>query len=267
MYVTLQNQNYSNKICHAFLDRNGGLSSGGYFSLNCGLNSNDDRSKITQNLELAIKLFNKFFKQDFKVIKLTKQVHSNSIVVVNDLRQLTDDIEADGLVTKLPGILLGVYTADCSPILLWETKNQIISAIHVGWRGAIKGIIDKAILAIKNLGGKSENIISIIGPTIGQSNYEVDSSFHLSFITNDKRNEQFFYPSKRDNHFMFNLPAYCKFSLENNNVAKVYDTKLDTYNDSVNFFSCRRFKKEQSYNNQGNDFGCQLSIIGIPDHR
>ena len=140
---------------HGFFGRNGGFSNKQYASLNCNLHSNDHPKNVQKNLnkilEIANYHSNAHSQQNFLTIKTLKQVHKNRVLLLDNIDQETSDIEADAIVTKIPNILLGVKTADCVPILLCDTKNKIIAAIHAGWRSAVSGIIQNTISLMKKI--------------------------------------------------------------------------------------------------------------------
>ena len=78
------------------------------------------------------------------------QTHSNKVIEIND-KNLKNKINADAIITKKKGIALGVLTADCVPILLFDRKNKIVGCIHAGWKGAFSGIIKNTIKKLENL--------------------------------------------------------------------------------------------------------------------
>lgn len=82
-------------------------------------------------------------------------------------------INTDALITNCPNLFIGVKTADCVPILLADPKKNIIAAVHSGWRGTALNIVGKTVREIINLGSSPENIIALIGPSIGMANYPV----------------------------------------------------------------------------------------------
>ena len=87
---------------------------------------------------------------------------------------------------------IGILTADCSPILIFDYKKKIIAVVHAGWRGAYKQIVIKVLKKFIKLGSKKKNIIVSIGPTISQNNYEVGKEFKYKFLKKNIRNSVFF---------------------------------------------------------------------------
>ena len=90
---------------------------------------------------------------------------------------------------------IGVLTADCVPILIFDKKNKLISCIHSGWKGAFSGIIENTIKKIKEL-TKGGEISACIGPCIGTKNYEVDKLFYRKFLRKKEAIEFFFCEKK-----------------------------------------------------------------------
>jgi YfiH family protein len=165
--------------------------------------------------------------------KYLSQVHSNKVVVVTDKFQITDNFEADALVTKLRGIKLSVKTADCVPILL--SSHNAVAAVHAGWRGAYNGIIQNTVDIMKQFGVL--DIEAYIGPSIRQEHYEVDEKFYKKFISQSEENKRFF------NNLHFDLPGYCKSILIGCEVINISDEGIDTYSNPDKFYSYRYYSK------------------------
>ena len=236
-------------VKHGFFTRNGGKSSDKFNSLNCKLNSSDKIENVKNNLAIATKCLN----ADLENLTLLKQIHSSKPIKANNT---INQIEGDAVYTSKKGNVIGVITADCVPILVWDNEKKNAIAIHAGWRGALGGIIENSINEIKG-NGKCQ-FYAAIGPCIRQNNYEVDEIFYELFLKETSLNKKFFKNSNVSNKFLFNLPGYCYEKLIKSGVNKIDNLEIDTYLDECNFFSCRRalHKKEKH-------FGCQLSIIKI----
>ena len=174
------------KIKHCFFSRKGGFSKGLYKGLNCGRGSKDNTRDVLKNLE--------FVSQKMRVKKknlvLMHQTHSNRVIEINK-KNLGKKINSDAVITKFKGIALGVVTADCVPILLYDSLNGIVGCIHAGWKGAYKDIIKNTLIKIKKHNAKSK-IFAAIGPCIGKKNYEVDLKFFKMFILKSKKNNKYF---------------------------------------------------------------------------
>ena len=221
-------------IKHCFFSRNNGFSKGIYESLNCGPGSNDSKSHISQNLN--------FISQQMNVnkenLKLMNQSHSNDVIVVNEKNKKNLNFDCDAMVTKIKGVALAVLTADCVPIILYDKKNEIISVVHSGWKGAFSGIIKNTINVFKSLGSKNE-IYATIGPCIGLYSYEVKEDFYKLFIKNSPNNKKYFIP-KNDERFNFDLRKYVENKLKESGVKSIDNVNFDTFKENQNFFSYRR---------------------------
>ncbi|TMM48120.1 peptidoglycan editing factor PgeF [Qipengyuania marisflavi] len=184
---------------------------------------------------------------------LAKQVHSPAVMIVHG--QWAAPPEADALVTTRRGLLLGIVTADCAPVLLVDAQAGVIGAAHAGWRGAVGGVIDNTVGAMVSQGAQVADIRAVIGPTIAQENYEVDEDFRDAFEDEDTPFFSFGAPGKR----LFNLPAYVAHRLAAAGVGHVADLGEDTYAQDARFFSYRRATHRGEPTG-----GRQLSVIGLP---
>ena len=130
------------KINHGFFNRNGGVSNGIYKRLNCGIGSNDKKVNVKKNLKIVKKKLSSKSKEIF----LVKQFHSNKFIYLDKYSNIKNrSIAADAIVTEKKGMPIAVLTADCVPILIYDDQREMIAAIHAGWRGAYKGIVQKVI--------------------------------------------------------------------------------------------------------------------------
>lgn len=188
---------------------------------------------------------------------VAKQVHSARAVAVSAPFEAGEVPEADALVTATPGLVLGIVTADCVPVLLADPEGQVIGAAHAGWRGAFGGVIEACVDAMVELGADRACIRAVIGPSIAAASYEVDGAFEARFIAHDSGNAAFFTPG-RAGHAQFNLPGYVRQRLLGASIAEVADLALDTYADAGRFHSFRRatHRGEPTY-------GRQYSLIGL----
>lgn len=239
-----------------FFTRNGGVSKGEYASLafNLGKPNEDDFADYTQNLKVVAAHFG-----DVNLpVKHPNQTHTDHVITISSKDGETDGIEADGLVTKTPNVILGIITADCCPILFEDNNAKVIGACHAGWKGAYKGIIDNTISSMTKLGADAKNIQATIGPTIRQKSYEVDAKFREQFLDQSPSNDSLFINSVRENHYMFNLPEYCLRKLKATGIQNVHDTDEDTYSQPEKYFSFRRTTHQKQ-----SRYGCQMSAIMI----
>lgn len=185
------------------------------------------------------------------------QVHGAACVAAGDWAE-ADRPQADALVTDRPGLLLGILTADCAPVLLADKEAGVVGATHAGWKGAVAGVTDATIEAMEQLGARRGRIVAAIGPCIAQQSYEVDSGFHDRLIAQDAANAQFF-SAGRSGHYQFGLEAYVAARLGAAGIAVVEPLGLDTYADEARFFSFRRATHRAEP-----DYGRQISLIGLP---
>lgn len=239
-------------ISHGFLGRRGGVSRGVVEGLNAGLGSADDPASVTENRNRAVAAV-------LPGARLTTayQVHSADAVTV--IAPFDDRLRprADALVTDRPGLVLGIVTADCAPVLFADAEAGIVGAAHAGWRGALHGVTDSTVSAMEMLGARRDRISAAIGPCIARASYEVDAAFVAQFTEADPANERFFV-GHRPGHARFDLEAYVIHRLFLAGVRWIEATGLDTYADPARFFSYRRATHRGEA-----DYGRQLSLIGL----
>jgi len=239
-------------VKHGFFNRRGGTSKGLYKSLNCGLGSHDKKINVINNLKIVCKKIGVTYKK----LVLLNQMHSNKFYFVKKGHNFNKKIKADSLITNVKNIAIGVLTADCVPILIYDKDKDIISAIHAGWKGAYKGIINNTInFFIKN-GSNVKSLIAIIGPCISEKNYEVKKNFQDKFIKKNVINKKFF--KTTNNKTYFSLNKYIYSQLRNLGIKNLEVINKDTFDAKNNFFSARRALK-----NKENDYGRNISIIMI----
>ncbi len=239
-----------NELKHCFFSRKGGFSKGLYKSLNCGKGSKDNKKIINKNINYVSK---KIGVKSLNLV-LMHQTHSNRVLEIKK-NYYKRKVLSDAMITKNKGIALGVLTADCVPILLFDKKSKIIGCIHAGWKGALSGIIKNTIKKIKIIGG-SNRIFAAVGPCIGRRNYEVDKNFYKKFLMKSKKNKKYF---KKKNNIkdLFDLRKFVTDKLLELKV-KVDQVNMDTFRDNNNFFSYRRSTKLRQ-----KDYGRCISVIKI----
>ncbi|HEV7312698.1 peptidoglycan editing factor PgeF [Sphingopyxis sp.] len=239
-------------IAHGFFGRRGGVSAGELASLNCGLGSNDDPALIAENRRRVAEAV-----LPGAALTGVYQVHGNRCVIVDGNTDLSARPEADALATRTPGILLGILTADCVPVLFADRDAGVVGAAHAGWKGALAGVTDATLDAMESLGARRTDIAVAIGPCIARASYEVDEAFVERFLADDPANERFFAAGK-PGHAMFDIAAYVAARLAAAGVTRIAIGGQDTYAEGQDYFSYRRacHKGENSY-------GRQLSVIGL----
>ena len=207
---------------HGFLGRTGGVSTGAAASLNVGLGSGDDEAAIAENRRRAAEAI----APGARLVGLY-QVHSARCVTVTEPWDDAHRPEADALVTDRPGLLLGVLTADCAPVLFADSEAGVIGAAHAGWKGALGGVTDATIEAMVALGAKPGRIAAAIGPCIAQGSYEVDEAFRARFLAADAASAADFGPGQ-PGHWQFDLPGYLARRLRHAGIGTVEQLGLDT---------------------------------------
>ena len=238
-------------IAHGFFGRQGGVSEGIYASLNCGPGSQDSRDAVLENRRRATAAL----APAAKLVTLY-QIHSAEAVTVSEPWDIPQNPKADAMVTNRPGVVLGILTADCAPILLADVEAGVIGAAHAGWNGALSGVTDSVLAGMLRLGAARERIRAAIGPCIRQDAYEVGPEFEARFRAADPQNARFFVRSKRPDHWQFDLPAYVAQRLRQGRIDHVEDLGLCTYARPEEFFSYRRTTHLREP-----DYGRELSAI------
>ncbi len=253
MFIEAPELSSHSGIRHAFFTRQGGVSEGLYASLNGGLGSGDDPARVRENrrrmtAQLALPSEN--------LISLY-QIHSAEALVVE--APLKERPRADAMATRVPGLALGILTADCGPILFADPVNRVVGAAHAGWKGALTGVIEATLAAMEGLGAERTGIVAVLGPTIGPQAYEVGPEFRERFETADPDNARYFAVSpERASHSLFDLPAYIVARLERAGIGEVANLSLCTYADPDRFFSYRRTTHRAEA-----DYGRLVSAIAV----
>ncbi len=223
-------------IRHAFFTREGGVSEGIYKSLNGGIGSRDASDKVRENrarMAATLGVAPTHFVSCY-------QIHSPDVIVAETPWTRENAPRADALVTRVPGLAIGVTTADCGPVLFADAEAGVVGAAHAGWKGALIGVLEATIAAMEKLGARRARIAAAIGPLIRQPNYEVGAEFVDRFKAVDGANGKFFAPSAKAGHAMFDLPGYIKARLEASGIQGIEDLGLCTYAEPERFFSYRR---------------------------
>ena len=240
-------------IPHGFLGNRGGVSTGIYASLNIALGSNDDRELVLENRRRAVDAI-----LPGADLARVYQIHSADVVTVDSLIDPFDPPKGDAMVTNTPGILLGISTADCVPVLYVDHKDKVIGAAHSGWKGSITGVNEATIEAMETLGAKREDICAAIGPCIAQKSYEVDAVFYQRFLEHNAESERFF-ADGAPGHYQFDIEGYVARRIAASGVSKIQCLSEDTYSQPDRFFSYR-----QNCHLGETDYGTQISLIGLP---
>jgi len=222
-------------VAHGFFGRRGGVSTGIYASLNCGYGSGDNVESVRENRSRVAASLGTSEPQ----LVTLYQIHSAEAVEVTDTWVRGEGPKADGMVTTMRGVALGVLAADCTPVLFADATAGVIGSAHAGWKGAFTGIVEAVVARMETLGAKRSRIIAGVGPCISQASYEVGPEFRVRFMEQAEGNEHYFVPSARAEHWQFDLQAYVRARL----VAS--DVECDmwsscTYKNEHEYFSFRR---------------------------
>ncbi len=240
-------------VAHGFCGRRGGVSTGLVAGLNVGLGSigpeGDSAAAVAENRARAAAAV-----LPASRLVTAYQVHSAACVTVAEPWPDEARPHADALVTDRPGLLLGILTADCAPVLLADRAAGVIGAAHAGWKGALAGVTDQTIAAMCALGASVSRITAAIGPCIARASYEVDDGFRARF----RRQDGVFFGTGRPGHWQFDLEAYVAQRLQLAGIAVIERLGLDTYAAPERFYSFRRatHRGEPAH-------GRQIALIGL----
>lgn len=241
-------------IRHGFFTREGGASNGIYAGLNTGLGSNDDPARVLENRRRVAEHLG----ADHGSVVTLYQVHGATALTVSTPQDRTRLPKADAVVSKTPGLAIGVLTADCTPVLFADPQAGVAAAAHAGWRGAVGGILESAIAEMERQGANRSNIRAAIGPTISPKIYEVGPEFEAELLKIDPGNEGFFHAPAPGARVHFDLPGFVASRLARAGLTNVETCAPCTYENESQFFSYRRsqVRKEE-------DYGRQISAIVV----
>jgi polyphenol oxidase len=254
MTITCSRAHLFDALPHGFLGRTGGVSIGLYDSLNVGLGSRDQAAAVRENRARAVA-----FVLPGARLATVHQVHSPNCVYVDAPWPDAARPEADAMVTDRPGVLLGVLTADCGPVLLADPKASVVGAAHAGWGGALGGVIASTVAMMITRGARAENIIAAVGPCIASRSYEVGEDMRARFLDRDAAHDRFFGSGKLPGKYQFDLEGFIALRLAQSGVSRVDLLGEDTYAQGERFFSYRRTTHAGEP-----DYGRQISLIGLP---
>jgi YfiH family protein len=239
-------------VRHGFLGRRGGVSEGVCRGLNVGLGSADDRAAIAENRRRAIAAV----APGASLVTL-HQVHSPEAIHVNAPFPEDERPHADAMVADRPGLVLGILTADCAPVLLADREAGVIAAAHAGWKGALSGVVEASVGAMELRGARRERIAAAVGPCIARRSYEVDEAFLRRFAEVDPEHERFF-ALGREGHHQFDLEGFVLARLAAAGLTRIEAMGEDTYSQPERFFSYRRATHRGEP-----DYGRQVSLIAL----
>jgi YfiH family protein len=241
-------------FANAFSTRLGGVSPFPENDLNLAGFDEDSSDNIAENRRRFLELFD----QDY-LLATAWQVHGDDVKIVRTPDDAANTEERfDALVSDLPGILVGVKTADCVPILLGDLISKVFAAVHAGWRGAAQSIVTKAVTKMSEIYGTDpENIICAIGPAATCKSYEIGQDVIDAFNTNFSTSGKYFTPT-RDGHALIDLHLANNDQLVAAGVLKnnIFTAPFCTMERTDLFFSYRIEKKKYGKT------GRLLSVIG-----
>jgi YfiH family protein len=188
------------------------------------------------------------------------QIHSPDVVTVTQAWADAADARppGDAVATATSGIVLGIVTADCGPVLFADPEARVIGAAHAGWRGAVDGVLENTVAAMEALGARRANIAAVLGPTIAQPSYEVDAPFRARFHASADR---FFVPApEREGlaRWHFDLPGFILAQLAASGLSKFANMGRDTFSQPARYHSHRRASQAGEAN-----YGRQISMIAL----
>jgi YfiH family protein len=241
-------------VSHGFLGRRGGVSQGLCAGLNVGLGSDDDKEAVRENRRRAVAAV-----APGAALATLHQVHSADALDVSAAFPEGERPRADGMATDRPGLVLGILTADCAPILFADVEAGVIGAAHAGWKGAIGGIVEATVRQMEKLGAARDRIAVAVGPCIARRSYEVDEAFLRRFLSADAENERFFSAGVAERRHQFDLEGFVVSRLARAGLTRIEALGEDTYSQDARFFSYRRATHRGEP-----DYGRQMSLIALP---
>lgn len=240
-------------IPHGFFTRAGGHSSGAFHSNNMSIAVGDDPATVDANRTGAARALG----GPRQNLVLLKQVHSTRVATVETPNVEDVPLEADAMVSRVPGILLGILTADCAPVLLADPVAGVVGAAHAGWKGAAGGILANTVAAMVALGATPARIRAAIGPTISGRNYEVGPETAARIVALDEAARRHVSIPQGKDREHFDIPALLMEQLFGVGVGLVGDIDHCTYANPTTFFSHRYAT------HHGTVTGRQIAIIGL----
>jgi YfiH family protein len=201
---------------------------------NFGFHVGDLESAVSHNYE---ELKKQIFSTDNIIHIVPNQTHSKNVLVVTDISKPLNINDCDAVVTNIQGVLIGVLSADCVPILLYDPINKVIGAVHAGWKGTALKIVQEALNKMSiNFKTNPSDILAFIGPCIGQDAYEVDT------VVSNQMHPESYVLGKENGKFQLDLKKENQIQLLEYNVnAKNIEMSNDcTYTKNKTYYSARR---------------------------
>jgi YfiH family protein len=238
------------EICNGFIGRAGGVSRGAFASMNLSYWVGDDDRAVDSNWERLRREV-----PDLSLVARLNQVHGNVVhAATRDTAALRP--AGDGIVTAEPGLILGIFTADCVPILMVDWKRRVAGALHAGWRGVLADIAGAGVRAMEQLGARASDIGAAMGPSIGQCCFEVNAELGERF-TREIAGARSHISTGRPGKAFIDLHAVVRDQLERAGLAAVNITSVGP---------CTRCASDRFFSRRaagGKTTGLQLSFVGF----
>ena len=187
---------------------------------------------------------------------IENQIHSNKIFYITN-KNRNKIFYGDGLITNEKNLALGILTADCAPIFIFDNNYNTICCLHSGWKGTLDNIVREGIKKLKNINKSNNSMTAIIGPCLAIKNFEVDKNFKLKFIRKNLSYSKFFRP-KNSYKDLFDLRGLLNYQLKKEGIKNIHNIRKDTYKNSKIFFSHRR-----STHQNKKEAGRMINIIAL----
>lgn len=241
-------------VRHGFFTRAGGSSQALYAGLNCGPGSADDLDRVAENRARVARHLGALHND---VVTLY-QTHSAVALCVTAPAPPGNRPKADAVVTRTPGLAVGVLTADCAPVLFADPQARVVAAAHAGWRGAVGGILESTIAEMERQGAARNFIRAAVGPTINQTSYEVGPEFEAELLKSCAANVRYFVRDNPHARAHFDLPGFVEDRLIAAGIAEIERQSPCTYENESLFYSFRRAQHRGEA-----DYGRQISAIVV----
>lgn len=242
-------------ITHGFFTRESGVSEGEFAALNVGYGSGDEMEKVRENRKRIAEAL----KASTDEVMSCYQIHSDVVHIIKS-NDSSEKYEGDALVTNVPGVPIGILTADCVPVLFFDADAKVIGAAHAGWRGAQRGILQQTIQAMEQLGASKARLLAAIGPCIAGGSYEVGHDVFETFTAQDIAFSKCFERKPDGAHYWFDVGGAVQYILQRSGVANIKRLEYDTYAEESRFFSFRR-----STHQKVASYGRQMSAIMLAE--
>lgn len=240
-------------LTHGFFGRQGGVSAGLFESLNASRFKGDDEANVDENRRRIATALG----FELSSLVVVKQVHGPTVYEALG-PTVGEAPPADAIITQEPGILLGIQTADCVPILIADATRPLVAAIHAGWKGTLAGVIEQTCEALCHKGAEPSHLVAAIGPCIWQASYEVSEDVYTAACGATPHATRFFMPATKPAHYWFDLPGLVHHKLQTLGITRISPSPANTYTQESMFFSFRR----KTHRGDAS-VGGQLSVIGI----